>query len=63
MIKGMFRTTPTARDDGLEGFNEFKDNFTSTSIPACSSLSCSSRNYSLIFMDLNMPKMDGFESA
>jgi len=63
MIREKFKCTVDTAFDGLEAFNMFSARIDSAKSSTCLNSDCPARYYRLIFMDLNMPVMDGFEAT
>jgi len=62
MIQTKFKVKSDEASNGLEAVKMFKENLES-SPGLCERTNCPNSSYKLIFMDLNMPVMDGFEST
>ena len=56
LIKELFEIELQLASDGLQAFNAFKEAYEKE-------CGCQNRGYRLIFMDINMPVMDGYEST
>ena len=63
MIKQKFKLEPEVASNGLEALTCFKKRLESTTARASCPSECKRGYFQLIFMDLNMPVMDGFDSS
>ena len=63
MIKSKFKTEPDTAIDGRDALTKFQNKLERKNKLLCPNMACPAKFYGLIFMDLNMPVMDGFEST
>ena len=64
MLKEKFQFEPDSAINGQQAVEMFKSrNIDGSVSPSCKGKECTRSYYHLVFMDLNMPVMDGFDAA